>query len=95
MSETVFVSRFPDRITPGALPILPSVISIHDRHGGGFIVFQWFDGAEPCEIQSVPHFCDTLTEAYESVPRTYVPIPCPEDFGLMMYQLPGGEPDAK
>jgi hypothetical protein len=85
---TILVSRFPGSITPGALPILPDAVTIHDRHGGGFILYRWFDdGAEHLE-QAAPEFHETLADAWLRVPAGYVATPCPEDFARMAFRRP-------
>jgi len=64
-----------------------AAISIHQRRGGGFLVFRWF-ATDVWLEQSAPEFAETLPEAKERVPAGYIEIPCPEDFGLATY-LPG------
>lgn len=85
---TVLVSRFPDAITPGALPILPEVITLHRNwlKPGAWIVFRWFGAGDL--IQVPPVFADTLEEALEVVPDGYVlDWDCPEDFAPICYRL--------
>lgn len=87
MTTTILVSRFPESITPGALPLLPALVSIHDNLlTGGFIVFRWFaTGGEHFE-QSVPEFYETLAEAWFRVPAGYVATDCPADFARIAYR---------
>jgi hypothetical protein len=86
---TVLVSRFPDRITPGALPILPELVTIHSSRLGGCIVFRWFDDGG--ELQQMhPEFCCSIPAARELIPDGYELVDCPADFALEAYR-PGGE----
>lgn len=88
-AETILVSRFPDAITPGALPILPTAITLH-RHWfkpGTWIVYRWFAAGDL--VQAPPVYADTLGEALELVPDGYeLDWTCPEDFAPICYRLP-------
>jgi len=64
-----------------------AAISIHQRHGGRFLVFRWF-ATDVWLEQSAPEFAETLPEAKDHVPAGYVEIPCPEDFGLATFLPP-------
>lgn len=88
--EAILVSRFPDAVTPGALPLLPNVVSIHPHrlNTGMWIVFRWFDDGHVLH-QAPPEFCDTLEQARALVPSvSYAQTPCPDDFAHEMYVLP-------
>lgn len=83
----ILMSRFPDAITPGELPLKPESISIHANVFGGFILFRWYErGGEHLE-QSPPEFYMTLADAWRGVPAEgFAPIPFPADFpALMVY----------
>lgn len=89
---TVLVSRFPDAITPGALPLVPSAVTFHrDRlNPQRWIVYRWFDARGPHIEQSAPELFDALPEALAVVPPRYVlDWDCPEDFAPICYRLPG------
>lgn len=89
-SATILVSRFPGYVTPGALPMLPDLVTIHDRIGGGFILFRWYEAEEGDLQQGDPEFHDTLADAWMRVPAGYEPTPCPSDFARMAFRVPGG-----
>lgn len=91
MTTTVLVSRFPDAITPGALPLVPSAVTLHTNRlrPGTWIVYRWFDARGPRLEQSAPEFFDTLIEALAVVPVRYVlDGSCPEEFAPICYRLP-------
>lgn len=86
-ADTILLSRFPDAITPGALPILPAVVSLHPHRlqPGRWIVFRWFDIGGPHHEQSPPEFFDSLEEAWARVPGSYFAIPSPTDFAPLAF----------
>ena len=87
-TATILVSRFPGTITPGALLMLPDLVSIHDDLlTGGVLVFRWFavEGQEELE-QSAPTRYATVTEAWLDVPPDYTAILCPRDFARIAYR---------
>jgi len=83
----VLFSRFPDHITPGALPVMPALVSIHPHllKPGTWIVFRWFNAGGPHHEQSAPEFYGSLAEAWFRVPAGYAAVTCPDDFAHMAY----------
>lgn len=85
----ILVSRFPGYVTPGALPLLPAVITLHHHQlvPGAWIVFRWFDDGET-HHQAAPQFCATLGDALDLVPDGYeLDWSCPADFAPICYRL--------
>lgn len=87
---TILVSRFPGYVTPGALPMLPELVSIHVKVGGGFLLYRWFDGDEHLE-QSAPEVHESLEDALLQVPSGYESVSCPEDFAYLVYRRSSGQ----
>ncbi len=84
----VLVSRFPGYVTPGALPILPELITIHDDLlTGRILVFRWFK-TETGELeQSAPERFESFADAWlRAIPTDYTATVCPEDFARAAYR---------
>jgi len=93
MSDTIYFSRFPDAVTPGADPLVPvpELVTIHAHAlaGGRALVLTWAwdDGAKDYTQRAVID-AESVEAARDYVPAGLQRVPVPEEFAVEAWTVP-------